>query len=81
MTVYFVNGSLQKKKLIESDYAEDMIDIILDFFESHGSIPHMLEIRREQTDLLVVLPNTREHFLITDVGAEDEQIFADWING
>ena len=81
MTLYFINGSHQQKYLVESDYIEDIIDIIIDFFESHNSFPHMLTVQRENEDIRIEMTNTREHFRITDVSAEDEEAVTEWIEG
>lgn len=80
MILYFINGSMQSKELIESDYAEDIIDIIIDFFESHGAFPHMLEGTRDGEDFLIRWPNTREHFRIKDVGEDEENTIREWMN-
>lgn len=66
MTLYFVNGSRQKKKIIESDYAEDIYDSILDFFESHGHLPHFLELMQSDRDAVVTFESSCEHFLVED---------------
>ena len=81
MTLYFINGSHQQKYLVESDYIEDIIDIIIDFFESHNSFPHMLTVRREKEDIRIAMANTREHFRITNVSAEGELALTEWIEG
>lgn len=53
MTLYFVNGSKQKKYIIESDYGEDIIDMIIDFFETHNRFPHMLSTTRAENNLII----------------------------
>ena len=42
MQCYFENGSKQRKLLVETDYAEDIFDVIEGFFEEHGHKPHIL---------------------------------------
>lgn len=71
MKLYFVYGNKQKKKLAESDYADDIYDVIISFFEDHNSFPHIITLCKNQNDAMVEIPNTLEHFLICDI--TDEQ--------
>lgn len=80
MVLYFVNGSKQRKEVVESDYAEDMIDVIIDFFESHHKFPHVMKTVRIDQNLMITMENTAEHFLITDVNADDETEITKWSN-
>ena len=80
MTLYFVNGSKQKKYIIESDYGEDIIDMIIDFFEKHNRFPHMLSITNEDDNLIINIINSSEHFLVEDIDGENEDIITEWIN-
>lgn len=80
MIIYFVNGSKQKKYLVESDYAEDIIDVIIEFFESHNRFPHKLELGVMDDELLVKIANTTEHFLITEASVEDVDMIKEWID-
>lgn len=77
MTLYFVNGSKQKKNIIESDFGEDIIDMIIDFFESHKRFPHILEIVDEADKLIIKINNSSEHFLIEDIDEENKKIIAE----
>ena len=80
MTLYFVNGSKQKKYIIESDYGEDIIDMIIDFFETHNRFPHLMKIAREESNLIICMANSSEHFLVEDVDEENETMITEWIN-
>ena len=80
MILYFVNGSKQKKKIIESDYGEDIIDMIIDFFETHNRFPHMMQIARVESNLIIRMANSSEHFLVEDVDEENETMITEWIN-
>lgn len=80
MTLYFVNGSKQKKYIIESDYGEDIIDMIIDFFETHNRFPHMMQIARVESNLIIRMANSSEHFLVEDVDEENETMITEWIN-
>ena len=44
MLLYFTNNSKQNKILIETEYAEDVYDEIMAFFEEHGIRPHFVKI-------------------------------------
>lgn len=76
MTLYFVNGSRQKKKNIESDYAEDIYDSILDFFESHGHLPHFLELMQSDKDAVITFESNCEHFLVEDAEEDCAELAA-----
>lgn len=80
MTLYFVNGSKQRKELIESDYAEDIIDVMLDFFEEHSRFPHILEYVRCKEGAQIMLGHSAEHFYIEDIGEDAEAEINEWIN-
>ena len=80
MILYFVNGSKQKKYLVESDYAEDIIDVIVEFFESHNRFPHRLELVVADDEIIVKIANTTEYFLITEVASEDADLIKEWID-
>lgn len=70
MKLYFIYGNKQKKSLVESDYADDIYDVIISFFEDHNSFPHVITLGRNEGDAVVSIPNTLEHFLILDVSDE-----------
>jgi len=80
MILYFVNGSKQRKYLIESDYAEDIIDVVIEFFESHNRFPHKLELVTGEEEIIVQIANTSEHFLITESTEEDVDVIKEWID-
>lgn len=67
MKLYFVNGSHQRKLLLESDYADDLYDILIGFFEEHGRYPHFLKIERLETSCEVHLESQSEYFLLEEV--------------
>lgn len=73
MYLYFVNGSKQRKELVESDYVEDIIDVMIDFFETHNRFPHVMQAVRKDEFVMIIMANTSEHFLVTDVSEEDEE--------
>ena len=54
MTLYFVNGSKQEKKLIETEFADDAYDTMIGFFEEHGKYPHFINMTDEGDDLTPV---------------------------
>lgn len=71
MTLYFVNGSRQMKKLMESDYADDLYDVMMGFFEEHGKYPHFLETERVDDGLKIRFESQCEYFYLQ--GAEEEE--------
>lgn len=48
MILYFMNDSKQKKKLLESDYVEDIYDVMEAFFEEHRFRPHFIRSSFEE---------------------------------
>lgn len=44
MLLYFTNNSKQNKILIETDYAEDVLDEVLAFFEAYHIHPHFVKV-------------------------------------
>lgn len=82
MLLYFTNDSKQKKKLIESDYAEDIYDTILSFFEEHRKFPHFLHVEQEQDKVKISFESTSEFFYIEGVMAEEyeelQDLFAEY---
>ncbi len=73
MKLFFINGSKQKKLLLESDYADDIYDSLIGFFEEHGRFPHFL--RADQTDegILISFESRSESFLIEDTSEEETE--------
>lgn len=80
MILYFVNGSRQRKYLIESDYAEDIIDVVIEFFESHNRFPHKLALVVVGEEIRIEIANTYEHFLITESIDADIDLIKEWID-
>lgn len=80
MELRFVNGSNQKKKIIESDYMEDIIDMIIDFFETHNRFPHVMYLEHENDNICVSFIGTCEHFEILHVDEDGKCELADWVN-
>lgn len=72
MILYFINGSHQQKVLLESDYVEDLYDILLGFFEDHGRYPHFLTLERVGDSCEIHFESSSEYFFLE--GADDEQI-------
>lgn len=66
--------------MVESDYAEDIIDVMIEFFESHNRFPHRLELVVVDNEIIVQIVNTTEHFLITEATSEDVDLIKEWID-
>lgn len=79
MKLLFVNGSKQQKKIVESDYMEDIIDMILDFFETHNRFPHVMYMEEEDDYTCIKIAGTAEHFRITDVDEEGKKALTEWL--
>ncbi len=71
MKLFFINGSKQKKLLLESDYADDIYDSLIGFFEEHGRFPHFLRADQTDEEILISFESRSESFLIEDA-SEDE---------
>lgn len=71
MKMFFVNSSKQYKKLIESDYIEDLYDVIEDFFDEHKHRPHLLRFVSEGSECKISFESGCEGFEIEDVSASD----------
>lgn len=71
MLLYFTNNSKQKKKLIESDYAEDIYDTILSFFEEHRKFPHFLHVEQEDNKTRISFGSVSEFFYVEGVSKMD----------
>jgi len=72
MILYFVNGSHQQKLLLESDFADDLYDMLIGFFEEHGKYPHFLELKKYDNYCEVHFESVSEYFLLQD--ADDEMV-------
>ena len=71
MELYFTNDSRQKKLLIESDYAEDIYDTTIAFFEEKNKYPHFLHIEETDTNARISFGSTSEFFVIEGFSEED----------
>lgn len=76
MKLYFINGSKQKKELIESYYADDLYDVLLDFFDKHHAYPHTLNIEMNEKDAIIRFESTSECFLIEGVDEDEYSEFS-----
>ncbi|MCR4617051.1 MAG: hypothetical protein K5669_02560 [Lachnospiraceae bacterium] len=77
MKLYFINGSKQRKLLLESDYADDIYDSLIGFFEEHDRFPHILETEMSPEGMRITFESSSESFLVE--GASDEE--ADELKG
>jgi hypothetical protein len=75
MTLYFVNGSKQEKKLIETEYADDAYDTMIGLFEEHGKYPHFINMTDEGDDLKITFESQCEYFLLKDATSDDRDEF------
>lgn len=84
MKLFFVLGSKQQKFLIETDYVEDIVDVMISFFEDHGKFPHMLHLEHELNNLKIYLNSGSEYFLINEIDQDilmEMQEYIDRYNG
>ena len=58
--------------MIESDYADDLYDMLIGFFDEHNRYPHFLKCERLNNACKISFESTSEFFLID--GADDEQM-------
>lgn len=79
MILYFINGSYQKKKLMESDYADDIYDMLTAFFEEHKHFPRFLKCKRADDSLIINFESVTEHFLVDDASESDEEELSKYI--
>ena len=77
MKLYFINGSKQKKLLLESDYPDDIFDAVLGFFEEHGKFPHILRVDSKVDGVRVTFESSSESFLIEEVSDEETKELTD----
>ena len=80
MILYFVNGSKQKKELLESDYADDVFDALIGFFEEHRKFPHILEAQEDGDDLKIVFESQSEYFLLCGASPEEKEEFRGYVS-
>lgn len=71
MKLYFTNDSRQKKLLIESDYAEDIYDTTLTFFEEKRRFPHYLHLEEDKQCVKITFGSATECFLVEDYLKDD----------
>lgn len=67
MEMFFENSSKQKKKLIVTDYIEDLYDVIEDFFEEHKHRPHLLSFKLEGNECHISFESGCEGFVIENI--------------
>jgi len=79
MTLYFVNGSRQRKMLLESDFADDLYDVMIGFFEEHGKLPHILETERVEGGLKIRFESQCEYFYLEDADVDVCQEFEELV--
>lgn len=70
MLLFFTNDSKQKKKLIETDYVEDIYDVIESFFEDHGFRPHFVKTEFEPV-WKISFGSTSEYFFVENYSQEN----------
>ncbi len=73
MKLYFINGSKQKKLLLESDYADDIYDTLIGFFEENGRFPHFLRADESEEGIVISFESSSESFLIEGASDEDAE--------
>lgn len=71
MVLFFENSSKQVKKLIESNYIEDLFDVIEDFFEEHKHRPHILRFVSDGRECRISFESGCEGFVIDDIAASE----------
>ena len=79
MKIIFVNGSKQQKCLLESDYADDLFDTMIGFFEEHGKYPHFLKAQTEGEDLKITFESQSEYFLLSGASEEQREEFSGFL--
>ena len=75
MKLYFTNDSKQQKRIVESDYVEDLYDEIIMFFEDHHKFPHFLEASIEDEVIKVIFGSSSEYFYID---TNDESVYLEF---
>lgn len=72
MKLYFINDSRQKRLLDETNYVEDIYDMIDAFFEDHGVKARFIQTSFKQ-EWSVTFGSLSEKFLVEDYSEEDIQ--------
>lgn len=80
MILYFTNDSKQKKKLLETDYVEDIFDEITAFFEEHHFRPHFLQVQKYEGEPRIVFGSMTEYFGVMDVSEADAKELMEYNN-
>lgn len=75
MKLYFVNGSKQRKFMLETDYVDDIYDEIEAFFCEHHFEPHFLVTKRAENEWQIRFESQSEYFAIENVDDADEEEF------
>lgn len=73
MKLFFVGGSKQEKLLFESDYVDDLYDVMISFFEEHRYYPHFIRFERCENHLFLYFTHTKECFLIKGIDSDCEE--------
>ena len=79
MKLYFINGSKQKKLLLESDYSDDIYDTLIGFFEEHERFPHILKAEATDEGIRILFESSSESFLVEDASEEEAEEIKDYI--
>jgi hypothetical protein len=79
MKLYFINGSKQKKLLLESDYSDDIYDTLIGFFEEHERFPHILKAEMTNEGIRISFESSSESFLVEDASEEEAKEIKDYI--
>lgn len=73
MKLYFVNGSKQKKLLLESEFSDDIFDTLIGFFEEHERFPHILKADQTAEGISITFESSSESFLIEDASDKETE--------
>lgn len=77
MKLYFCGGNKQEKFLFESDYVDDLYDVMIAFFEEHRYFPHFIRLERKEDCLFLFFTHTKECFIIKNAVDECEEELRD----
>lgn len=67
MILYFTNNSKQKKILIETDFVEDIYDVILAFFEDYKIRPHFIRFDSSCEECKITWDSLSEMFVCENI--------------
>ena len=79
MKLYFINGSKQKKLLLESDYSDDIYDPLIGFFEENERFPNILKAEMTNESIRISFESSSESFLVEDASEEETKEIKDYI--